>query len=60
MDSQGNIYPMNEESKSLVEEMGDVLTEIPQEELEAVFSMNRAQRRAWLKMFKKRGKGYTK
>jgi hypothetical protein len=52
---------MNEESKSLAESLGDVLTEIPQEELEAVVSMNREQRREWLRTVRrKRGKGYTR
>jgi hypothetical protein len=60
VDSRGNIYPMNEESKALVESMGDILTEIPQEELETVTKMNRVQRRVWVKKFRRRGRGYTK
>lgn len=61
MNKNYDIIPMNEESISLAEKMGEVLTEIPQEELEDVIKMNRAQRRAWLRAAtRKRGRGYTK
>lgn len=61
MDSKGNIFPMNEESKDLAESMGEILKEIPQEELEQVRSMNRKERREWYRRAtRKRGKGYTK
>jgi len=39
----------------------DVLVQIPQEELEQVTTMNRAQRRQWYRaMTRKRGRGWTK
>ena len=61
MDSRGNIYPMNEESESLAATLGEILQEIPQDELQSVFSMNRKMRREWYrKVTRKRGRGYTK
>jgi len=60
VDKHGNIIPMNPGSEAAMQRGELVLTEIPQEELEDVVRMNRAQRRMWLKQFKKRGKGYTK
>lgn len=47
-------------SKSLSEEFGDQLSQIPQETLQAIAIMNRRERRAWIRSLRKRGRGYTR
>ena len=60
MDSKGLIYTTEEAKSVFAENFEKEVVGIPQEVLEQVVSMSRAQRRAWYRSQKKRGRGYTK
>jgi len=76
MNSSGEIFAMNEDSKAFAESMirekvrgaeeleekeRQALVDIPQELLQTVASMNRKERRAFYKKaMRRRGRGYTR